>query len=302
MTNKIIVATFGDGDASRDAVALGVELARAEQAEFLLAAVWASPLGAGDSLYEGVVRDEIERELHVLRELVPDDVHVRTEVRGATSVVRGLHRLVAGNDHDVLVFSAADLNRHGHGNLALEAIHDAPCAVAVAPNGYARQQRDLGPDVAVAWVSSAEADAALEAGVRYARHTGGTLRLVQVLRFPYRFGDQPWIDTAGAEHWLESARPEAEASLQLAVDRVGARVPVVTELRNGYCGRELAEASRGCAMIVTGSRGYGAVRRLVLGSTTADLLREATVPVVTLPRAVAEREAAEHDAVSASHA
>jgi len=52
----------------------------------------------------------------------------------------------------------------------------------------------------------------------------------------------------------------------------------------------------------TTTRGYGAVRRLVLGSTTADLLREATVPVVTLPRAVAAREAAEHDAVSASHA
>lgn len=29
MTNKIIVASFGDGDASRDAVALGVTLPRA---------------------------------------------------------------------------------------------------------------------------------------------------------------------------------------------------------------------------------------------------------------------------------
>jgi nucleotide-binding universal stress UspA family protein len=149
-------------------------------------------------------------------------------------------------------------------------------------------------------VDSAEADAALEAGVRYTEHSGGTLRIVQVLAFPYRFSDQPWVDTSGTEHWLESARPEAEASLQLAVERVGGRVPVATELRDGYSGRELAEASRDCAMIVTGSRGYGAVRRLVLGSTTADLLREATVPVVTLPRAVAEREAADLGSVAAS--
>jgi nucleotide-binding universal stress UspA family protein len=301
MSKKIIVSVFGDGDASRDAVALGIELARAEQAEVLLAAIWASPLGAGDSLYEGVVRAEIERELHVLRELVPEDVHARTEVRGATSVVRGLHRVVSGNHHDVLVFSAADLARHGHGNLALEAIHDAPCAVAVAPAGYAGRD-DLGPDVAVAWIESPEADAALDAAVRHAQHTGGTLRIVQVLRVPYRFADRPWVDASGTEHWLESARPEAEASLQRAVERVGGRVPVVTELRDGFCGRELAEASRGCALIVTGSRGYGALRRLVLGSTTADLLREASVPVVVLPRAVAERDADADEVVTASHA
>lgn len=302
MIKKTIVAAFGDGDASRDAVALGIELARAEQAELLLAAIWASPLGAGDALYESVVRREIERELHVLRGLVPDDIHVRTEVRGATSVVRGLHRVVAGNHHDVLVFSAADLTRHGHGNLALEAIHDAPCAVAVAPAGYTRMQSNLGPEVAVAWIDAPEAHAALDAGVRYAQHTGGTLRIVQVLRYPYRFSDQPWVDTSGSEHWLESVRPEAEASLQRAIERVGGRVPVVTELRDGFCGRELAEACRGCAMIVTGSRGYGVLRRLVLGSTTADLLRDATVPVLTLPRAVADRDHAEHEAALTSSA
>lgn len=302
MTKKIIVAAFGDGDASRDAVALGVELARAEQAELLLAGVWASPLGPGDSLYEGVVHEEIERELRVLRELVPEDLHVRIEVRGATSVVRGLHRIVAGNHHDVLVFSAADLKRHGHGNLALESVHDAPCAVAVAPAGYAQMRQDLGPDVAVAWIDTAEADAALDAAVRYVKHTKGTLRIVQVLRVPYRFGDQPWIDTSGTAHWLQSARPEAEASLQRAIERVDGQVPVATELRDGFVGRELAEAASGCSMMVTGSRGYGALRRLVLGSTTADLLREATVPIVVLPRAVAEREAAEHGEVTASPA
>ncbi|HET8536055.1 MAG TPA: universal stress protein [Solirubrobacteraceae bacterium] len=302
MTKRIIVAAFGDGDASRDAVAFAIELARADQAELLLAGIWASPLGAGDSLYEGVVRGEIERELEVLRELVPQDVHVHIEVRGATSVVRGLHRLVAGNHHDVLVFSAADLTRHGHGNLALEAIHDAPCAVAVAPNGYAREREQLGPDVATAWVDTPEAQAALEAAVGYAQHTGGTLRIVQVLAMPYRFSDQPWVDASGVQHWLESARPEAEASLQLAVERVAERVPVLTDLRDGYSGHELAEASRGCAMIVTGSRGYGALRRLVLGSTTADLLREATVPVVTLPRAVAERDAGDAQAAFTSSA
>jgi nucleotide-binding universal stress UspA family protein len=55
-------------------------------------------------------------------------------------------------------------------------------------------------------------------------------------------------------------------------------------------------------MIVTGSRGYGALRRLVLGSTTAELLRGVEVPVLTLPRAIAEREAVEPSAAHVSHA
>ena len=84
------------------------------------------------------------------------------------------------------------------------------------------------------------------------------------------------------------------------MERVAGRVPVTTEVRNGPSGHELAAATHDCSLVVTGSRGYGALRRLVLGSTTADLLRGATVPVLILPRAVAERVAA-HEAVGASH-
>ena len=300
MHKKIIVAVVGREETSRDAIAFAIHLARAEQAHLLLAGVWESPLGAGDSLYEGVVLPEIERELHALRPLVPETVSVRTTILGATSVVRGLHRLIAADGGDMLVFSAADLRRYGHGNLALEALHDAPCAVAVVPEGYAQDQ--VARDVAVAWVDTPEARAALEAGVRLAKHSGGTLRIVQVLRMPYGLADHGWLGPSGTADWLDAARGEGEASLTAALELVDERVPATTELREGPCGRELAAAARGCGVIVTGSRGYGGLRRLILGSTTAELLREAEVPVVTLPRSVAKRESAEPSATTASHA
>jgi nucleotide-binding universal stress UspA family protein len=283
---RIIAAVFGDGNASRDAIAFGIHLARAEHAELLLAAISSSPLGAGDSLYEGVVHPEMERELRALRPLVPDTIAVRMRVLGATSVVRGLHRLVDETGTDVIVFSAADLRRSGHGNLALEALHDAPCAVAVVPDGY-REDR-VAADVAVAWVDTAEARAALEAGIRLAKHNGGTLRIVHVLRMPHGIADQLWLGPSGTAAWLESARRDGEDALARALEQVDKRVPATTELREGVCGHELATAGLGCAMIVTGSRGYGGLRRLVLGSTTAALLQGASVPVLTLPRAVAE--------------
>jgi nucleotide-binding universal stress UspA family protein len=298
--NKVIVAVLGPEDTSRDAVAFGIHLARAEHAQLLLAAIWESPLGAGDSLYEGVVKAEMERVLRAVRPLVPDTIPVRTRILGSTSVVRGLHRLIGDEGSDVIVFSAADLRRYGHGNLALEALHDAPCAVAIVPVGYAADRKAA--DVAVAWVDTAEAQAALEGGIRMARHSGGTLRVVHVVRMPYGLADHGWLGPSGTAEWLEAARRDGEASLARALEQVDGRVPVTTELREGVCGRELARAAVGCGMIVTGSRGYGALRRLVLGSTTAELLRGVEVPVLTLPRAIAEREAVEPSAAHVSHA
>jgi nucleotide-binding universal stress UspA family protein len=297
---KIIVAVFGDGAASRDAIAFGIHLARAERAPLMLAAVWSSPLGAGDSLYEGVVLPEMERELAALRPLVPDTIPLRVRVIGATSVVRGLHRLVEGEGSDVIVFSAADLRHYGHGNLALEALHDAPCAVAVVPVGYAEDR--VAADVALGWADTAEARAALESGVRLVEHSGGTLRIVHVLRMPHGLADHGWLGPSGTADWLESARRDGETSLARALAQVDGRVPATWELREGVCGRELAFAGRGCGTIVTGSRGYGALRRLVLGSTTAELLREAEVPVLTLPRAVALSDAEGSATAATSHA
>jgi nucleotide-binding universal stress UspA family protein len=288
---QIIVAVVGREDSARDAIAFAISLARAEGATLVLAGVWESPLGAGDSLYEGMVRPETERELGALRPLVPDTVPVRTRILGATSVVRGLHRIVDEHAGDVIVFSAADLRRYGHGNLALEMLHDAPCAVAVVPEGYAGDRSAA--DVAIAWVDTPEAHAALEAGVRLARHSGGTLRIVHVLPMPYGFAGAGWLGPTGTADWLEAARSEGEASLERALELVDRRVPAATELRDGICGRELAAAGAGCGVIVTGSRGYGGLRRLILGSTTADLLRDVEVPVLTLPRSLAEHASAD---------
>jgi nucleotide-binding universal stress UspA family protein len=299
MSKEVVVAVFEDDAAARDALALGVALARAQRGELVLAASFAEPLGRGGLAYGRLVRAAIQREFDRLRDLVPRDRDVRTSVHRAASPLRCLHHLVADGEDHVLVFSATDLERHGHGNLALETLHDAPCAVAVAPADFATVAP--APDVAVAWTDAAESGLALDAGVRIAQHTGGTLRLVQVVTEPYRFADEPWVDASDTKHWLIPAREEAQASLARGVDRVAGRVPVTTELREGSPGPELARAAVGCGMIVAGSRGFGSLRRLILGSTTAALLREATVPVLITPRSVAERAQATDRAVAAWH-
>ncbi|MBI5103805.1 MAG: universal stress protein [Solirubrobacterales bacterium] len=289
MFRRIIVAAHGDDAPTRDALALAATFARAGGAEVLLAGVWASPLGAGDAVYEGVVRKEMEAELRRLRDELPEDLHARSEVRGSTSVVRGLHRIVDDEAGDLLVVGPSHLGRMSRalrGDVALGAVHDAPCAIAVAPEGL--RDRPSGGEVVVAWDGSPEARLALEAGVDHARATSAGLRVVYVLESPYRYAEVPIFDEATAPHWLASTREGARRLLDEAAVAVGDRVPVVTELREGMASVELAETSRTAGLLVVGSRGYGALRRLVVGSTSAALLARVDAPLLLLPRGAAE--------------
>jgi nucleotide-binding universal stress UspA family protein len=45
-----------------------------------------------------------------------------------------------------------------------------------------------------------------------------------------------------------------------------------------------AAARNGCDLIVVGTRGLNAVNRVIVGSTTLDLLQKSTVPVLAIPR------------------
>ena len=53
----------------------------------------------------------------------------------------------------------------------------------------------------------------------------------------------------------------------------------------GLTGEELGAFSQGMDIMVVGSRGYGPVKRLVLGSTSDYLERHARCSLLVLPRA-----------------
>ena len=296
---KIVIGIQGAADASRDALALAIDLARGRSPELVLVRVWVSPLGPGQGHYDRALKADAERELRLAVEGVPDAIPVRTDVRGSTSILRGLHAAVEDHKAELLVLGPSHLGRAARslrGDFALGVLHDAPCTVAVAPPGY-RLGHDQHDDVVVGWIDGPEADAALETAVDLAAGTGGTLRIVTVLETPYEFLEAPSVDSQG-HRWLRSLRSDARDCLARGVRLVAGRVPVETQLREGYVDEELSLAADGAGFIVTGSRGYGAVRRMVVGSTTAALLRHARVPVIVVASPVADRRAAKLDAVA----
>jgi nucleotide-binding universal stress UspA family protein len=80
-------------------------------------------------------------------------------------------------------------------------------------------------------------------------------------------------------------REQKQRVLDLALGRVPPNLPSHAELRSGSAGAVLAEASADFDLLVAGSRGYGPLKRTMLGTATRELLDGAHCPVLILPRA-----------------
>jgi nucleotide-binding universal stress UspA family protein len=288
--SRIIVVAAGRESRGRDALALGVALARLRDARLLLAGVYVSPFGAGQGLYESVLSEETARELELLRAHVPAGVEAACRVVGATSIGRGLHAAAADAGGETLVIGPSHLGpaaRALRGDVALQAIQGAPCAVAVAPPGYAEHE---GPAttmrIGAAYDGSPESEQALEAAAHLARRTGGELTIISVNDLGYIYVDPPMIDAAGVAHFLRSVTADVAGRLDRAREAVGDGLSVSTAMPEGAAAAEIVSASSGLELLVMGSRAYGPVRRVLLGSVSADVVRDARCPVLILPRGV----------------
>jgi nucleotide-binding universal stress UspA family protein len=74
--------------------------------------------------------------------------------------------------------------------------------------------------------------------------------------------------------------------LAAAVDALRARdVEATSDAVPGFAPEQLEHLSDRVDLLVVGSRGFGAARRVVLGSTSDALLHHARCPVFVVPRA-----------------
>lgn len=74
-----------------------------------------------------------------------------------------------------------------------------------------------------------------------------------------------------------------EATDTVATDLPGPAVHVRTLVVRGRPSRALLEAADGADLLVVGARGPGALTRLLLGSTSHEVVHTATVPVTVVP-------------------
>ena len=138
----------------------------------------------------------------------------------------------------------------------------------------------------VAVDGSEQSDNALAYAVRVAEATDGSVTVVhavdpsvqEVAEAPPDGDDRFVVEDE------EDAETRAERVVAAAVDDVGDRVPVVSELIHGDPRETIPDlaASEGYDGIVVGHRGLSARQERVLGSVAKSLVERSTVPVTVV--------------------
>ncbi len=175
MYRKVVVG-YIESDEGRDAVALGRLVAQATGAELVLAGVF--PYGLPVDMTSPKVKKLLEEgEIALAKKLqgAADAVGAKAEPFPSSSRARGLHDAALELNADLVVVgssSRAGLGRVLAGNVALQLLQGSPCAVAVAPKGFAKSQPSLAV-IGVGVDGSPESTEALRGAVELGRAAGG---------------------------------------------------------------------------------------------------------------------------------
>jgi nucleotide-binding universal stress UspA family protein len=291
-----ILAGYDPRARDRGPIDFGVALAELTGARLIVASVQAGDpvMGVfpGTALPYAVGR--------VDEDLVPDCSEALDEIapdlraRGVTfecraidglSAARALQQAAEAADVALLVVGAG--RRRVLGSTAQRLLHGAPCPVAVVRREWRpRPLRTIGAAVAGAGADRDVIDAA-HALARLARARLRVFTVVRVTADMYA-RTEPGGAMRPAQEIESKYGALATRELQRAVAGLG-DVAVDIDALLGDPAEKLVELSDQLDVLVCGSRGYGPIRAVLLGSVSRRLVAEARCPVIVLPHGVRGR-------------
>jgi nucleotide-binding universal stress UspA family protein len=222
-------------------------------------------------------------ESHELLERERTAAEVTAELVSFVSMTpgRGLHDVAEAEHADLLVVGSSSRGLLGRvllGDDTRASLNGAPCAVAIASRGYAERPAPIAT-VGVGYDGSPESETALATARIVAERNRANIRALEVVSIP----------TYAYTGIVPPALGESiDIMLQEATDRVKALEGVDGYAMYGLPGEELAAFSDQLDLLIVGSRNYGPMRRLVLGSTSDYLERHARCSLLVLPRKAGE--------------
>jgi nucleotide-binding universal stress UspA family protein len=272
--------------AGDDAVELGRVLASVTGATPVVAMVfpWPSYLMNAEDERRALERSS-EGTFVAIGERFPDQAPI-FEALAEPSAADALQRLAGEHRAEMVVVGSAHRGPIGRtlaGSTGSALLHGSPCAVVVAPRGYAVRGAHSLKRVGVAFNGSPESWSALNAAITIAELTDGEVAILVVTEAPL-YGYQDALSVLSGDGLHSAQLTNTRHMAELALGRVPADVPRDHRLLIGDPGRALAEASADFDLMVCGSRGWGPLRRVILGSTSAALIARAQCPVLVTPR------------------
>ena len=150
--------------------------------------------------------------------------------------------------------------------------------VATAPHGYASRPTEELRTVAVAYDGGEESEAALAyAAVDRRDRPGAGSRSSPSSARPTR-------SSAPSPTRCRCPRTSSRSSARRSA-KLDPSIPLRRRTLNGETAEAIADAcEQGVDLLVVGSRGYGTIDRVLLGSTSTALIRKAPCPVLVVPR------------------
>ena len=275
---RILVGCDGS-DGGRDALELTRVLATASGASVLAVTVIPyAPLPVPPLELEADELPEAEPMLVEARERL-GGLEVETRAFGGGSVAGVLTVQAEEGDCDLIVVGSPHRGPVGRaliGSVADSLLPGAPCAVVVAPRGYADEEHERIGLVAVGFDGTAEARAALRRAEAIAAPVGARVRVLTAVAPPAAIG---------VVGYVPPQPPDPEKVVAEGIDSLNPSLDTESAIFEGPPARELAEAcADGVDLLVVGSRGYGPLMRVLLGSVSSHLVHEAPCPVLIVPR------------------
>jgi nucleotide-binding universal stress UspA family protein len=286
--SNVIVGYEGE-PTGRDVMAFAQRWAKAGGDQLTVVTVYqgSAPLGAGhvDAEWVAYGRDEADRLLDEARALTHAGIKARYVRVASGSAAHGLHDLLEGPENDTPLIVLGSRRTKGlrstyPGSTAERLLQGSPVPVAMVPWGFGETEDAAIAKIAVAYVDTDDGHIALDHAGRMAIHLNAQLEVLTVVP------DTRVVPTLGDfKRFAADQRATYQATLDAALQKLPPEVKATTRLLDGPVVDALADIRPEEAdVLVCGSRGYGPVRRVLLGGVSSRVLRHARVPVIVVPR------------------
>jgi len=290
-----VVVGFEGSASGEDAISLALWLSRILGVPTAVAVVHPSPTGISmariDAGWLAERRRAAEQVLDEARKVVAasgaDDEQVSFRVVASSSAAHGLHDLAEDLDAALIVVGSrggAPPERLFAGSTADRLLSGSQWPVAVAPVGMRTRRPGELTRIGVAYIETPEGAAALKLAARLAGRVSATLRLYTVLAEEAEI--MPLFIGADSEQaFTATARDSYRLDLDAAIAGLPTGLHAGGEVLTGPVVDVLAELDEDDVdVLFCGSRGYGPVRRILLGGVSSRLVRKARSPVIVVPR------------------
>ena len=280
-----IVVGYTDTSAGRDALALGIRLARSCNAELVIALVLINeerpsltPSSAG---YQRLLEQRADEWLATAAARVPDTIPTQTHWLLAGSTAEGLIQAAADADASLIVVGGSEGGVRGRfqvGSVTSALLHSSPIPVALAPRGL--RSLELGPvaRLTVAIGQRAGADELVDTAIALATRTHAQLRFISLVAL-----DVPKSARADA---TDAAVEHAEALLAHAQEHLPEGVASEALVASGKSIEAAVKSTvwQPSEVVLVGSSRLAPAGRIFLGATAAKMLHALPVPMIVVPR------------------